>query len=69
MDLIPDHPDTITLVDHLGVLVGSTPLLDHPTLIAVDGVDGSGKTTFAADWPTVTRGKDERHTSYTWMTF
>ena len=41
-------PDTITLVDHLDALVHSTPLLDHPTLMAVDGVDGSGKTTFAA---------------------
>ena len=36
-------------MDHLDALVRSTPLLDHPTLIAVDGVDGSGKTTFAAE--------------------
>ena len=28
-------------------LAASTPVLDRPTLVAVDGVDGSGKTTFA----------------------
>ena len=33
----------------LDTLVGSTPSLDRPTLVAIDGVDGSGKTTFA-DW-------------------
>jgi uridine kinase len=35
-------------VDQLDVLVRSTPLLRRPALVAVDGVDGSGKTTFAA---------------------
>lgn len=48
LDLSPDRLDTITRVELLDVLVRSTPLLDHPTLMAVDGVDGSGKTTFAA---------------------
>lgn len=28
-------------------VVGATPRLDRPVLVAVDGVDGSGKTTFA----------------------
>lgn len=32
----------------LETLVRSTPWLDRPTLVAIDGVDGSGKTTFAA---------------------
>lgn len=28
-------------------LAATTPVLERPTLVAVDGVDGSGKTTFA----------------------
>lgn len=35
-------------MDDLARLVGATPVLDRPVLVAVDGVDGSGKTTFAA---------------------
>lgn len=31
----------------LAALAASTPVLDRPVLVAVDGVDGSGKTTFA----------------------
>lgn len=31
----------------LAFLAASTPVLDRPVLVAVDGVDGSGKTTFA----------------------
>lgn len=31
----------------LASLVAATPVLERPTLVAVDGVDGSGKTTFA----------------------
>lgn len=31
----------------LAGIVAKTPHLDRPTLVAVDGVDGSGKTTFA----------------------
>ena len=31
----------------LAALAASTPVLDRPALVAVDGVDGSGKTTFA----------------------
>ncbi len=31
----------------LALLAASTPVLDRPALVAVDGVDGSGKTTFA----------------------
>lgn len=33
---------------HLGDVVARTPVLDRPALVAVDGVDGSGKTTFAS---------------------
>lgn len=36
----------------LDALVRSTPWLDRPALIAVDGVDGSGKTTFATQLAT-----------------
>jgi uridine kinase len=32
----------------LDAVVRSTPLLNRPVLVAVDGVDGSGKTTFAS---------------------
>lgn len=32
---------------HVAELVAATPLLNRPVLVAVDGVDGSGKTTFA----------------------
>jgi uridine kinase len=35
-------------VDPVDAVVRSTPVLDRPALVAVDGVDGSGKTTFAA---------------------
>jgi uridine kinase len=35
-------------VDHVDAVVRSTPVLDRPVLVAVDGVDGSGKTTFAS---------------------
>lgn len=35
-------------VHQFDAVVRSTPLLDRPALIAVDGVDGSGKTTFAS---------------------
>jgi len=31
----------------LAALASTTPVLDRPALVAVDGVDGSGKTTFA----------------------
>lgn len=31
----------------LASLAATTPVLERPTLVAVDGVDGSGKTTFA----------------------
>lgn len=34
-------------VRQFDTLVRSTPLHDRPTLVAIDGVDGSGKTTFA----------------------
>lgn len=34
-------------VDDLAWLVNATPALDRPALVAIDGVDGSGKTTFA----------------------
>lgn len=34
-------------MDDLGWLVAATLALDRPVLVAVDGVDGSGKTTFA----------------------
>ena len=32
---------------NLASVVAGTPVLERPTLVAVDGVDGSGKTTFA----------------------
>lgn len=32
----------------LAAVIDAIPRLDRPTLVAVDGVDGSGKTTFAA---------------------
>lgn len=35
------------VVPDLASLVAATPVLERPTLVAVDGVDGSGKTTFA----------------------
>ena len=34
-------------VHRIDAVVRSTPTLDRPVLVAVDGVDGSGKTTFA----------------------
>jgi uridine kinase len=43
-----DRPATYgARVDDLGWLVDATPSSDRPVLVAVDGVDGSGKTTFA----------------------
>jgi uridine kinase len=44
----PRGADTVTHVDPVDAVVRSTPVLDRPVLVAVDGVDGSGKTTFAA---------------------
>ena len=35
-------------MDHVAAVVAVTPFLGRPVLVAVDGVDGSGKTTFAA---------------------
>lgn len=42
-----DRTNTVARVRELDAIVRTTPLLDRPVLIAVDGVDGSGKTTFA----------------------
>lgn len=39
---------TVGQVQHAETVVASTPSHDRPTLVAVDGIDGSGKTTFAA---------------------
>lgn len=36
------------MVDYIAAVVAATPSFDRPVLVAVDGVDGSGKTTFAA---------------------
>lgn len=36
-------------MDPIDAVVRSTPVLDRAVLVAVDGVDGSGKTTFAAE--------------------
>ena len=43
----PGGPAYGAFVDDLAWLVGATPAPDRPVLVAVDGVDGSGKTTFA----------------------
>ena len=39
---------TLGRVPSFASLLDATPLLARPTLVAVDGIDGSGKTTFAA---------------------
>lgn len=42
----------------LAGIVTATPRLERPTLVAVDGVDGSGKTTLADRLATEYRGRD-----------